>query len=344
EPRVGVFSANILLSAVSLLQRLGRDRESIELGQQMIERYPSADMYGEFALVLWRMHRYDDAADLFNPVKHASSLDVLEQSVPANFLEAFSDAEIPEPVAAFDALIKAKAPAQFLSVVISKALTDHRPALSLALNERFQGMTLTGYDESTRIQALQTGYDAVRETKGADEAMKWYLERVPANKGGNETILISLLNEKKFELVSAVAAAHPPSQNPIAVASLVAAALTLDRVPVSDARWNLVRSLMPATAPPDAKTMFASIRYLMHEGDERAVFATVANATDRSEAPFFVAVRAVSDRDYDKALGYFLTSAEGQWGYPPTSMSLSRLWTWRAAMRPWAEIKRQGIL
>lgn len=343
EPRVRVFSANILLSAVSLLQRLGRDRESIQLGQQMIERYPTADMYGDFARVLWRMHRYDEAADLFNPAKHTYSIDLLDQEGPADFLESFTDAETAQAVVAFDALIKAKAPAQFLSIVIGAALKEHRPALSFALNERFQAMPASGYDQSMQIAALQTGYDALREVKGPDEAMKWYLQRIPANKAGSEEVLISLLDNRKFDLVSAMVAAHRPAGNPVDIASLVAIALTLGRVPVSDARWNVVRSLMPATAPGDGKTMFAAVRYLMREADESEVYATVSNATDRTEAPFFIAIRAVGDGDYDKALGGFLAGAEGPPGYPTTSMSLTRLWTWRSALRPWVEIKRERI-
>ena len=151
-----------------------------------------------------------------------------------------------------------------------------------------------------QIIALQTGYDALREIKGPDEALKWYLGRIPADKSGNEGILITLLQDGEFELVRAVAAAHPPSQNPMAVASLCGRlTLTTYRFPT---RWSLVRSLMPRPRP-QAETMFASVHYLMHEAEESAVFAAVSNATDRTEAPFFIGVRAVGEGDYDKALG-----------------------------------------
>jgi hypothetical protein len=290
------------------------------------------------------MHRYDQAAALFNPAKHPSSSDLLIEEVPADFMKSFSDAQIPAAIAAFDALIKEAAPIRFLSAVVGAALAAHRPALSLALNERLQTVPARGYDASTQVIALLDGYDAILEMKGSESAIRWYLEHMPPAKSGNEQVLMSLIDARKFDLVSAVAAANPPGPNPIGVASLVATALALGRAPLSDARWTLVRSLTPAKAPPDGKTMFASIRYLMREGTEREVFASVTTTTDRSEAPFFVAARALSDRDYDKALADFLVAASGQWGYPTTSMSITRLWTWRAAKHSWSEIKSQGII
>jgi hypothetical protein len=343
EPRLGVYSGNVLSAGTTLLQRLGRNDESIKMGRALMERYPGADSAGDFAMALWRMGRNEEAAELFDPAKHALSADELDNLVSKRFVEAFTDEQTPQAVVAFDALMKVKAPSQFLSTIISTAL-DKRPRLSFALNEHFQTLDYKGYDRTTQVTAIARGYDALRQLKGDDAALDWYVKTIPSGKTGTEDTLISLLNEQKYDLVAALVKAHPPAERTLSIASLVVIALSYERVPLTDPRWNIVRSVMPESAPADGKTLFEAVKYVMHESDVQKVQAAVVKATDRSEAPFFIAVRATADGDYDYALGQFLAAAEGPDGYPTTTMSTMRLGEWRARLRRWDDIKREHIL
>jgi hypothetical protein len=58
EPHVGVYSATILATAASLLDRRGETGEAIDLGTQMIERFPT----GNFHLLASAVHEYRSAS------------------------------------------------------------------------------------------------------------------------------------------------------------------------------------------------------------------------------------------------------------------------------------------
>ncbi|MGZ5492356.1 MAG: hypothetical protein ACXW3E_02090 [Thermoanaerobaculia bacterium] len=339
-----VYSANIISTATSILQRLDRNRESIELGGAMIERYPDADTRADFAAVLWRMRRYDEAAELFNAAKHAYSLQLAKTELTKRFEQTFSDSEIPQALAAYEALIKAGVPESLLDSMSGAAWWQKRWALTFALIDRYLQVPVKNAEaRNQQMRSGANGYEALRELKGSDAAMEWFFGRFPGNVSLD--LLVNLYAERRLDLLTRITAARPPHTDLPEVAAILASSLTLERVPRSDERWNVVRSLLTSAPVAESKkTVATSVRHLLGEADEREVAQSVASATDRSEALYFLALRNAADGQYDKALGQFLAAGEGPANYATTSWAISQLYMWRATQRTWSDIKKERLL
>jgi tetratricopeptide (TPR) repeat protein len=341
EPHVEVGSANILLTAASLLQRLGRAEESLEIGRQLIERYPDAETSSEWAMVLWRMGRNDEAAALFNPARHAFAVVLAEEKVPTDFLATFSDSDLPRALAAYDALIKAGPSPYLLRAIADAAFAQKRWDLGLALNDRYLKMPAIRAEGGRQAGAYANSFEALKETKGKAEAMQWLLAAFP---NPNVDLLIQLFMAHRFDLLTEFVAAHPPAGKQLETASIVAASLAYQHVPLADDRWALVRRLMPEKVGVQDQTIALSVRHLMHEVDAATVARSVVTANNRSEAAFFLGTEAVAENDFDSALSMYLAATDGPWGYPTTSWAITRLYEWRAKQRSWKDIARAGIL
>jgi len=344
EPHVPVYSANIISTATSILQRLDRNRESIELGRAMIERYPDADTRADFAAVLWRMRRNDEAAELFIAAKHAYSLQLAKTELPKRLEQTFRDSEIPQALAAYEALIKARVPESVLDSMSGGAWQQKRWALSFALIDRYLQVPVKSAEaRNQQMRSGANGYEALRELKGPDAAMEWFFGKFPGNVSLD--LLVNLYAERRLDLLTRITAARPPHTDLPEVAAILASSLTLEHVPRSDERWNVVRSLLTSAPVAESKkTVATSVRHLLGEVDEREVAQSVASATDRSEALYFLALRNAADGQYDKALGQFLAAGEGPANYATTSWAISQLYMWRAKQRTWSDIKKERLL
>jgi hypothetical protein len=51
----------------SILDRLGRSEESLNLARAALQRYPDLSSRGDLAGLLWRHGRYSEAADVLEP-------------------------------------------------------------------------------------------------------------------------------------------------------------------------------------------------------------------------------------------------------------------------------------
>jgi tetratricopeptide (TPR) repeat protein len=345
EPHIQVFSENIVSTAVSLLQRLGREAEAIKLGQQMVERYPSADARADYARVLWRMRRHSEAAALFDADIRANSAETFQQYVPQAFVDTFSDTEIDEAAKAYTELISSRLPVALLARFPGEALARKRWALSYALEEKLIQLSTSGSERAQQLTTLPYGYAALRQLQGDDEAGRWFLKHSPP--GNDLGVIITLFTERHFDLIRHVVRAHPPAaENRTLAASVIAAALALDRVPTSDARWKEMRQMLPAVAPPrgSGATEYTAALYLLGQADTSALNASVSNAHDRCSAAFFTAVGELSRGDHDNALMDLLVAADGPGGYPPSSWAITQLYIWRATNRSWEVIKRLRIV
>lgn len=336
QPRVGVFSATILSSAVSLLQRLDRDGEAVDLGRRMVERYPSAGTRADFAEVLWRMGRSELAAELFDPARHEYSTAEARQALPEAFALAFGDEDLAAALTAYEALIAAGVPVDVLGSFAGVARVHGHDALALALVERYLEVPTSGVDRGRQVLAGATGYELVREKAGSGAADQW-LAATFAD-GADLPLLISLLSNGRLELLEWIVRVRSPRAKPALAGSILAAALALQRVPLSDGAWGTVRSLMDASPAPDLPAIVTGVRHVLGEADAVELAATASTPETRAEALYYLGVRAVADGDYDRALGYFLAAAEGPANYPPASWAISQLYIWRAQQRSWQDL------
>lgn len=336
EPRIGAFSANILAAAVSLLQRLGRDGEAVDLGRQMIERYPSADTRADFAEVLWRMGRDELAADLFDPARHEYSLAEARRDLPDAFALAFGDEDVAAALTAYEALIAAGVPFYVLGPFAGVARVHSHDALALALVERYLEIPTSGVERGHQVQAGATGYELVREKAGSGAADQWLAARFAV--GADMDLLMSLLANGQLELIEWIIRARPPSAKPVHAAVILSATLALQRVPSSDDAWGAVRSFLDASSASDPPSLVVGVRHLLGEADAAEVAATATTPENRADALYSLGLRAVAEGDYDRALGYFLAAAEGPANYPPASWAISQLYIWRAKQRSWQDL------
>ena len=341
EPEVKVYSAYILASATSLLQRLGRDEEALDLGRQLVERYPSADSRADFAKVLWRMRRHAEAAKLFDPSENANALATAQRDLPKAFIETFSDKELDEAVRAYEELIRAGLPASLLSFFSSWASTSGRHALALAVEERFQKIQYTGMDRSIQQANARTGYLAAREVHGEKAAIEWFLRHSPP--ADEMQLFGTLLSNDERDLIIGVAEARPPAG--MAAASILGAAMVMDRVPGADPRWNLVNAAMgPRPTSGDNRAIYAAVQHAQGRATAEEVAAADDSRNGRTIAAYFLGISSAAEGRYDDALDELLVAGEGPAGYPPASFAISKLYIWRAKRLPWDELARQKIL
>lgn len=337
QPRLGVFSANILAGGVSLLQRLGRDADALRLGAQMVERYPSASSRADFAEVLWRMGRAERAAELFAPARHEISMAEARRDLPEAFARAFGDEDVAVALPAFDALVAAGLPVPVLGAFAGAARLHGHDVLALALVERFLAIPSGGVDRGYQVLAGATGYELVRESSGGEAADRWLAARFPL--GAELDLLMSLLANGHLELLEGIIRTRPTVAKPLHAAGMLSAALALQRVPSSDGAWGTVRSLLDASpAASDLAAVEARVRHVLGEIDAVEVSRAAANAYDRADASYSLGLRAVAEGDYDLALGHFLAAAEGPANYPPSSWAISQLYIWRAKQRSWQDL------
>lgn len=330
EPQVAVFSAYILGEAVPVLERLGRKDEAISLGRKMIERYPSADMRGDFAIALWRMGRHAEAAALFDPTQNPSALETFGEHVPPKFVEAFPEGAELEALRAYEELIRHSLPAHMMMRFSSAALTENRWALARALEDRFQRIPYPSEQRGYQESSLISGYRATRELEGEQAGLRWILERSTPQSQLHQ--MMALLMEQQTDLIVGMATVRPPAGQDLAQSAVVALALAARRTRLSDPRWNVVRSLLPDSSqvPGDQKATYFGVLHLLGEAEETAVIDAEATQTGRTIAAFFIGARAIADGRRDDAIRDLLVASEGPPEFVPTSWAISFLYILRA--------------
>lgn len=339
QPHIDVWSANVIGTAVSLLERRGLRDEANDLGRQLVDRYPGAGSRADFAAVLWRQHRYADAAALFSPKAVRISRQQWNWWVPDTFVDAFGK-DAASAVAAFNEFIRAGVDGDLLETVPGKFLERGEPATAYALAERLVEVHPPTAHDSDAASHLILAFRALKAASGAPAAHVWLRAHVP------DSVVLALVGTAygsgEYDLVSEVAAPRVVARKEIELESYLASALTQMRVPHEDPRWI---ALTAATrAEPDRPGSLLPVnRYLANLIDERVFMAAAKDAEWRSTVAYFVGLRAAEAGDYDRALPLLLMAAQGPKGHPPTICAASLLYKWDSVHATWDEVKKQRV-
>ena len=335
RPHIPVWSANIIAKAVSLLQRTGRETDANELGRRMVERYPSSGRF-DFAPVLWREHRYADAARLFDPKETTISHADWDLWMPAAFADAF-EADIPGAIAAFRALIETRLDPNLLQTLPRELLERKNAAAAFAVAEQLVQTRPSSARDPYAASHLILAYRALKAMKDEAVAIEWLHRRVPSG-ALLETIVIAY-EEGEYPLVAALRAPVPDPSEQIQIESCYAAALVSMRVAHDDPRWNQLIAETRSRSS-EVNSVVDMTRYLLGTIDQRSA---AASRETRSTIEYFIGLKAAADGDYDRALPFLLAAARGSFDEPPPAWATTLLYRWSQA-GTWSDVKRRRVL
>ena len=338
EPHVGVYSANVVAYAASILQHLGRVDEANELGAGLVDRYPGEASRGDFAAILWREGRFADAAALFDPAKAAYSVNEAVWDLSEKFVDIFKDTPTDKAIQAYSALIGIGVDSQILIKIAEKAMDEHRPELALALAERLLSdpAYAVARNHPQSIAALRAGYRALKELKGPDAALGWLDSKIPP--AGAMQALIVFFETGDYDLVQRYGSLVGEKNKSNEVATLEAASLSMLKVPHTDPRWEKLNARIgvlstTSTLPPMAK-------YLAGFIDEPTFLNAAKSTENHSDIEYFAAVKAISNNDYERALPMMIAASFGADDYPPAAWAATQLYRWNEARASWQTIAK----
>ena len=312
EPHVSVFSANIVSTALSILERRGKIDEATQLGEQYIERYPGASSRADLARVYWRRKRFDDAADLFDRAHRLDSYG-LRRDVPEAFVTTFRT--MPgEAVPALEAITRKAVEPWLAYDVIRTAREKKEYELAATLAEK-----------QTDIWNVIEGWRAMQAWKGLDAANAWLQPRVPDSQGMG--LVAAAYQAQLPELVLAYATPRQDSIKNIEMLTFIAAAITELRVPADDPRRVLLVEQVRAHGE-QPKTLLPVAQYLLGLMNEEAFLRWPYEPAGRATAAYFVGLKADVDGNRAKAISWMLAANQGPDKNPPVAWAGAKLARW----------------
>ncbi|HYH07072.1 MAG TPA: hypothetical protein VEK11_08445 [Thermoanaerobaculia bacterium] len=312
EPHVGVYSANIVSTALSVLERRGQMDVATAFGKQYIERYPGASSRADVAMVYWRRKQFDDAAELFDRSHRLDSYG-LRRDVPEAFVTTFRTAPA-DAVPALDALARKSGEPWLAHDVIRTAREKKEYELAATLAEK-----------QTDIWNVIEGWRAMRAWKDLAAANAWLQPRVPDSQGMG--FVAAAYQAELPELVLAYATPRQDSIKNIEMLTFIAAALTELRVPANDPRRLLLVEQVRAHGE-QPKSLLPVAQYLLGMMDEAAFLRWPYEPAGRSTAAYFVGLKADVEGNRAKALSWMLAANQGADDNPPVVWAGAKLARW----------------
>jgi tetratricopeptide (TPR) repeat protein len=328
EPYLPTGESLVYANAMSLLERRGHKEEALELGRKMIERYPQGSRRADFAMVLCRMGRCADGAEVLDP-KHRYAFSPLATYFPEVFLETFSNAPVAETVAAFREFAKVNFEPTTLSDVARAFAKRGQRETATALATAFAD------EQPTRLHVQIDAWKQLRDGKGIPAASEWLRTRVDESR--HSTLASIAHTQQADDLIWHFLDA---TKAPDAMPYILLAAVK-QRVPRDDPRWKTLVEVVRGLGE-SAET--APFRYLAGLADERSLDALGADDRTRALIPYVIGVRSAADGDYDKALPWLLAATFGADRSLPSRGAIALLQTWTDSNTSWTDIKRKRPL
>jgi tetratricopeptide (TPR) repeat protein len=338
EPDIEVWSANILEEAVSLHQRLGRVKESDDLGRQMVQRYPGAWTRSGYAVVLWRQKRWADAAALFDPKLAAYSADEWDEHVPGDMATSFEHS--PDDMAsAAGALVAAGVPTDRLNQLVTKLREGGHAALAFAAANEICKRHPLKNDPDTAQEHIEA-YRALAAWKGQPFAIRWLRERLTDQ---DALQVASILFENREDEAVLALADFAPRVRTDEMQVFLAGAVTRLRLPDSDPRVVALRNEVVAQKY-DPAALHAVTRYFLGLMDEKDFITWAKEPWARSSVLYAIGLKSAAAGDYDRGLRYMLAARHVAFGSPPQAWAEVMLGHWNHESGTWRDIVARRIL
>jgi tetratricopeptide (TPR) repeat protein len=340
KSHVPVFNEDVVANAVSILQRLGREREANDLGKQMIERYPDVAVRGDFAAVLWREKRYEEAAALFDPKSLPFSRGLWNAWVPDDFADTFEgDADAARR--AFEALMRQGLDSRSLESIVKKFMEREQPAIAFALAERLSDANPVTPHNGDAAGHLILAFHALGKWKGSAAAHEWIRSRVP-DAAALEMAGVAY-QHSEFDLVAEVASPRVLTRKTVEMETYLAASLVHMRVGHDDPRWVALKEETKKHASQPGSLVVVN-QYLLDLIDERTFMAQAVDAEWTCTVDYFVGVKLAAADDYDRALSFLIGAADGPATNPPEIWAVGLLYKWLNTPGRWEQVKRRRVM
>lgn len=339
EPEIGVWSSGIIERAVSLLQRLGRVRESDELGARLVERYPDASNRVGYAAVLWRQKRWKDAAALFDPKRSSISISDWRDHVPEELAKSFEHAPAADVAAAVGALADAGVNDDFLDMVPGGFAKLGHPDLAFAVAEAMcRRYPLK--NEPVSGQWHVEAYRALEAWKGKDAAIAWLR---PLLNDQNALEAASLLFQNHEDEGVLALADFAPRVRTDEMHAYLAQAMTRLRLPAADPRVSALRNEV-AGKKWNRKSLDPIPLYLLGLMNEKDFLGWPYEAGGGVVVSYIIGLKAAGAGDYDRALRNLIAARHGAFGTSPQLWAVGMLNHWSTQPMLWRDVVGKRIL
>lgn len=342
EPYLSVWSASVVLQTASVLQRIGKPAEAIDLGQQAIARYGD-DVRDELAPIFWRERRYAEAAELLNAEKHVISWEMRDETIPELFYESFVNAPSSERLSAFSALVSANVPVEGIPRYFARR-KDYESSFELwsILLDSDKGAVASGRNADLN-QALTHIFEAsevLEKSRGSEAARTWVLNMVPA-RATNEAVLLSHIKGR-----DAVTLAFSERPTPKPTVTLLLRAFAATRMKLGDDDPRYVRILSEVEAGPADDFFASAARYVLGRSNADDMLAlSKAGGELPSLAAYTLAIRALKEGHYEAGNDWLIvTTLLAKGGEFALSAAAETLNRWSLANKSFAQIAKDGMV
>jgi hypothetical protein len=327
-PLIESQQAGAMERAALILAKLGRKRESEELFERVVARYPdSLRVRLSYAGFLWSENRNQDAAQLLRAAAGTTSADDWNKQIAASFAESFVKRSNRDVLDAFTALKTAGVPHGNLRYLVRPFHRSGRDEVAFLMG--------AGLREPTLVQAeiYTEAYQSLRDWKGGAVAAQWLREQIPPPMRNPASMVFFKLGET--DILWNVVEQPEQGANPEWV-WLVRAMSTLQTRSLDPARR---RALGAYFAEPRDDEVQVLARYLIDGGSEDAVWQRARDRRTRAEAAYVVGLKRLCEGDAraasdwfrivqeiaEERMGEYHWSADQLWHWHQQGRSLDRL-------------------
>ncbi len=319
----------------SILQKLGRSGEALDLAQKRLGRYPDwSEARADLAEHLWMAGRYSEAAFELNNPQYQVDVLAWRDSVSRNFARVFRDKPQDAALKALDALLAQRTSWWKLQTMIEGLDKEGRFELAFKLQSQVLRVAVTDYAD-THLHA----YRYLTKWKGQAEALSWL--RLNFKESLLEPASVVFFDQKELELLWNFV--RPPKGEQLSSTTwlLRAYAASLEGLANHPHRGELL-------AYYEGKTWgdfrFRLGRYLLGLGELKELVELPKSEEERCELIYVLGIRAMSDGRYPEASDWFhLLTTRCKGDFPAFKLARTILGDWYSESRSLDFLAKQHI-
>lgn len=332
RPAATTGKAEVLLAGARYQEALDRWDEAFATAKNAHDRYPE-DAWSEdiMARILWRQHRYDEAAALLAG-SHNISRRAWEGTIAESFGQVFEKSDPHDAQNALAALRNRKVEPKYLAAMARDVGTRGNHKLAFGL---LSSIPATGPDES----AIQIWcYDELEKTDGKEAAVQWLRKnvRIP-----HQLAMVAFQFQRYDILWEPLEdPARPRKEDEIQV---LRAASLIHSPSADDNRRKLLIEYFDGRPKP-LKDFPAMGLFLLGKTNPQDLIPSVA-ALGVSNAGWVLGLRAAAEGRYEEASDWLEVAVEAaKDGVPPGGWCVEILYRWWEKSRFLADLAREKVL
>jgi hypothetical protein len=321
EPAVDTFKADVVETAVAVLDGLGRNDEAVALAKQYKDRY-TVEATGDCLLARLAWRRGEDAAAA--RILQSASLRPFDwqRCLAPSFYAVFGKASRERTVSAFQSVARLAGGQFYYVTTMAKPFHehgDHETAHELLWAARAGNLHDTGL--------MLAAYDELEHARGEAAAREWVSRQkiFPVN----DTSFVSII-DRRFELVwSGKPGEAPTADEPLWT---LRTAAFVHRGASDEAERRILHDHFAAASPPSIWPAMG--RYLLADSDEAALAAARNDLHAVNSIAWVKALRAAAAGRGDEANDWvqvaFETNDEGR---PAVAFCIAMVQHWQSLER-----------